>query len=335
MKITVDELDVFKLSGPTYLVESGEIWNQGNSVQAAMACLVQAVYALDKDRSVVKMGLAPLAPDWHLPFKYRLVKTLQEEEGSEQVVGAVFKWSRRLAPMRAGAAPKVVVALRGTIPFGDTLKRDLSADLDVVMLQLHTAPRFLVALREVEHAIARYGEGKVCLTGHSLGAAVCLLVGRTLAQRNCFIDAHLFNPPFPSLDHLLSLKALAASFAANFLNQEADGGDAPAGRLESWCPHLYVNTHDPICASYVAYFQSVESVALQKKKSWRGHGLRSKVQSWVGVEAMPFHLIPSAYLHFTDSADGFWKAHAMKQWWSHDASHLIHTRFAGLLARAT
>lgn len=347
MRITVDELDVFKLCGPTYLVESAKPWSHANSLRAAMACLVQAVYALDKDRSVVKMGLAPLAPDWYLPFNYKLLKTVQEAEESEQIVGAVFKWSRRLSALRAGMAPKIVVAFRGTLPFGDTLRSDLRADLDVLMLQLHTAPRFLVALKEVEQAVARYGPDKVCMTGHSLGAAICLLVGRTLALNNCFVGAHLFNPPFPSLDHLLSLKAIAAALVANFINDAVDDDInsqvrksqdkkvADCRHLKKWRPHLYVNTHDPICAAYVTYFQEIETLQVQHCKSNGLHhsvrGLRSLVQSWVGREAMPFHIIPCACLHFTDAVNGFKKAHGMKQWWSSETP-LLQTQFVGLAA---
>ncbi|MCO5559159.1 hypothetical protein L7F22_012752 [Adiantum nelumboides] len=296
---------------------------------------------LDKDRHVVKMGLEPLAPDWYLPFKYKLIKTLHEDEGSDQIVGAVFKWSRRLSALRAGITPKIVVAFRGTLPFGDTLWSDLRADLDVLMLQLHRTPMFLMALEEVKQVVACYGAGKVCMTGHSLGAAICLLVGRTLAADNCFVDTHLFNPPFPSLDIFLSLRTIATALATKFWSVgSGKGEDRPADgsrHLLKWQPHLYVNTHDPLCAAYVTFFKELERFQLRQlgssetsKAGRRAHGLRMLVQSWAGHDAMPFHLIPCASLHVTDAGNGFKKAHGMKQWWLQEISLAQTLKVAGL-----
>lgn len=292
-----------------------------------MACLVQAVYTLEKDRTLSKMSLTPLAQDWWLHFNYKLVKTIHDNEKGGQIVGAVFKWSRRLSLLRPALAPKVVVAFRGTIAGGDTWQNDLKADLALMMLQLHKNPRYIAARRAIEQAVGQYGVEKVWIAGHSLGAAVCLLVGRTLAERKQFIEAHLFNLPLPSFvsEHVVlkSMHAVAATGLAAILHEEKPMKEASESfiALKNWHPHLYVNSHDPICSSYISYFKSLGSMLECDKSGPADFTAPNSLRAILRFgEAAAFHLIPSAQLHvvLTDSGQGFMKAHGMKQWWSQE-----------------
>ena len=205
--------------------------------------------------------------------------------------------------IRPSIAPKVVVAFRGTIPFGDTLANDLAANIDILMLQLQHSPRYKVAFKFVKEAIDTYGASQVSIAGHSLGAALCLLIGRTLALDKVFIRAHLFNPPFPSflnmgpcrnVKDIVKVKAIDGSAPISHGNAEEN----QLVLLQQWCPNVYINRHDPICESYIAYFNH---------NAYKGSVIRSLLQSWRGREAVPFHNILSAHLHYVDSpsSEGF------------------------------
>eukprot|EP00250_Pteridium_aquilinum_P026117 c3234_g2_i1 orf=65-679(+) len=178
----------------------------------------------------------------------------------------------------------------------------------------------------------------VCLAGHSNGAALALLVGRKLAEEGCFLEAHLFNPPYPSLPseplHLPSavtitvgvVHNIAANTLANVLqgvNRKNRAHDTFLS-LRNWLPNLYINTQDHLWSSYIEYFE-VSRHLPELEGKWFGSALSRTPRSIRGVlrssidgstNCQPDHLIPSASLHITYSAPSFQVAHKLDQWFN-------------------
>ncbi|QHN91087.1 uncharacterized protein DS421_17g571920 [Arachis hypogaea] len=64
--------------------------------QAAISCFTRTAYALEVDRQDKRTQENALAPEWLIPFKYKLTKTLiDERDGS--IFGAIFEWDQSAA----------------------------------------------------------------------------------------------------------------------------------------------------------------------------------------------------------------------------------------------
>lgn len=311
------------------------IWRLHNHRRAIMASLVKGVYRMEKDRA---KGLwkepshhhkdTARTPVWWQSFHYDMVRPVVEENGTGTVFAAVYR--SRLHHPKLGA-PKIVVAMRGTL-----LRRmDLDADIHILFHRLSSHQRFDMVLRVVREEVARFGPNCVCLAGHSKGAALALLVGRKLAEEGFDLEAHLFNPPHPSLpsqpmhlpDGVASTARIVHNVVANTLahvlqhantrNHEKDTFLA----IRNWLPHLYINSQDPVCSSYIGYFE-VNRHLPELKDRWFGFALsrtprsiRGILRSYVGnTSCRPDHLIPSAYLHVNHVASSLQSAHQLHQW---------------------
>ncbi|KAI3836201.1 hypothetical protein MKX03_028180, partial [Papaver bracteatum] len=115
------------LSTPSWRDIISSSWKNENYKRAVMACFVQAVYLLELDRQENRTPETALAPKWWKPFKYKLSQTLIDgRDGS--IFGAVLEWDS-FAVMRPSGAPKAVLALRGTLLKGPTIRRDIEDDL--------------------------------------------------------------------------------------------------------------------------------------------------------------------------------------------------------------
>ncbi|XP_057850724.1 GDSL esterase/lipase At4g10955-like [Cryptomeria japonica] len=164
------------------------------------ASLVQGVYAQEWERQERRLGPDAQAEIWWSFFGFKLLRPLLDRvDGS--IFGAVYKWSKKAAQVRfrPPGVPKIVVALRGTVPKAGAVARDLWLDLSFLTNELHTSYRFHYTLDVVKKSVRKHGSENVWIVGHSLGAAMGMLAGRKMAEEERqFLQAHLFNPPFVS-----------------------------------------------------------------------------------------------------------------------------------------
>lgn len=306
-----------------------------------MAALVKSVYRMEKDRASGLWKCPSNDPShtssttiwWHA-FHYDLLYPLVEENGTGTVFGAVFH-SRLNHNLGCLGAPRIVVAFRGTL----LRKLDLDADLSILFHHLCSHKRFDLALHIVRQEVARHGQQSVCLTGHSKGAALGLLVGRRLAEEGCFLEAHLFNPPHPSLptatmsipDKITTAAHVCHNVLANGLahvlqDEKTRTHDRDTFQaIIPWLPHLYLNVHDPICSSYIRYFEAHRHMPNLKGR-WFGFAISSTPRSiravlrssMSGADAKPDHLIPSAYLHVNEIPSTLRESHQLQQWYNLD-----------------
>lgn len=265
--------------------------------RAAMACFVQAAYLLELDRQEKRAEATGLAPNWWKPFKYKLGRTLVDaRDGS--IYGAVLEWDRATAMAdlvlaRPRGAPKLVLALRGTLLRRPTARRDLLDDLRFVAREsLKGSVRYAGALEVVRAAAERFGGAGVCVCGHSLGAAFALQVGKALAKEGLLVECHLFNPPSVSLAASLRIAGEKASYALRRMppSKLASGSAANTWRPR-WLPNLYVNNNDYICCSY----------GVSSERDAGGEG--DRVAKLFVVAKGP---------------KSFLEAHGLQQWWSDD-----------------
>lgn len=302
-------------------------WRDPSYRRIAVSCFVQAAYLLELDRQEGRAGEAALAPNWWKPFKYKLVRPLiDSRDGS--IYGALLEWDQLAAladliVAKPQGAPKVVLALRGTMLRQLTVVRDLEDDLRLFALEsLRGSVRFTGALEVLKSAIHRHGSANVCVAGHSLGAGFALQVGRALAKDGTFVECHLFNPPSVSLGTgLRKIQEKASSVLKRYISRSGGGGSSsssnvspgPGEELQAaaardgvgeevmsrevkrWVPNLYVNSCDYICCFYAD--RSGVATVTEEKRS----GMHSKL--YVIAKG------PSKFL----------EAHGLQQWWSDDS----------------
>ncbi|XP_014522903.1 uncharacterized protein LOC106779326 [Vigna radiata var. radiata] len=335
----------FHVSGPRNLTNLNwrdlisSSWKDANYKRTVIACFIQAVYLVELDRQENRSPENALAPNWWIPFKYKLTQTLiDERDGS--IFGAILEWDRAAAMadlvlIRPSGAPKAVLALRGTLLKSPTMRRDIEDDLRFLAWEsLKGSVRFKVALEVLKSVSDTYGSSNVCIAGHSLGAGFALQVGKALAKDGIYVETHLFNPPSVSLAMSLRnigekaelvwkrLKSMLPSSSSEEGQGIGNGGDKTLSiglkswipRLSSfknagfgvgkWVPHLYVNNSDYICCSYTDPECSEEKNDGDKENvcPTNGHGQVAAKLFVVTKEKQKFH-----------------EAHALEQWWSSDA----------------
>ena len=178
------------------------------------------------------------------------------------------------------------------------------------------------------------GSENVSIAGHSLGAALAMLGGQTLAREGIHIDTHLFNPPFPSppIEYIKNhqsklilniVRVVTAASLSSFLLNSCSREEALESffALKDWFPHLYVNAQDPICSSYISFFSCHElmqnmGVGFISKLS-APLSLRGALQKYIIGECKAFHLLPCAHLYnVKETPREFVKAHGLHQWWA-------------------
>ena len=303
-----------------------------------VACFIQGVYLLELDRQDKRDERTGLAPQWWRHFMYRLAETpVDERDGS--IYGAVLEWDRQAllagyAPFRPAGAPAAVVALRGTLLSGATLRRDVADDLRFLAWDsLKGSVRFAGALAALRAAARRHGARGVCVGGHSLGAGFALQVGKALAKEGVFVECHVFNPPSVSL--ATSLRGFAETagemwsrvrawmpYVGSAAAADASTGEgAKAPTLEragtaKWLPHLYINTNDYICCYYTDAAAGTATVTAG------GGGGRSS--SKAGLARMV--LVSKGPTKFLD-------AHGLQQWWADDVELQVALNHSKLIDR--
>ncbi|KAF9624817.1 hypothetical protein IFM89_014202 [Coptis chinensis] len=339
--------DIFNLSGPLHLTTLD--WKNADHRRSVAACLVHGVYVLERDRQKNRQGPHALASPWWNFFHFQLNKKLVDVVDSS-IFGVIYEFK----PPSSGCmhliqdAPKYVIAFRGTIMKRDSGWQDLRLDLHFIRNWLHRTSRFEIAMGAVQNVVARCGDLNIWIAGHSLGSAIGMLAGKSMARTGVFLEAFLFNPPFFSLTHLPFLNEIIRNEKVKHMlrivrslvtarlavvmkgHNQRPRSDDPFIALAAWVPSLFVHPADHICSAYINYFEhrkymedigaeAIERLATQ-------NSLPNLCLKAVGRESDdPLHLLPSASLTVNPSrAVDFQQAHGIHKWRDFKQVHGIH-----------
>lgn len=334
--VMASERECFDLSGPLHLTYVD--WDNAYHRKSVAASLVQGVYVLEKDRQERREGPDALALPWWAFFHFKLFCSLVDDVDSS-IFGAIyeFKPPSSMCNDTLHRSPRYVIAFRGTITKADSVSRDIKLGIHFVRNGLHQTSRAEIAIQAVRNMVATVGASNIWLAGHSLGSAMAMLTGKTMAKTGIFIESFLFNPPYVSAP-IERIKDKKLKHGLRFAGSVVTAGLAiamkdkqkkslsfdPFAALSAWVPSLFVNPSDHICSEYVGYFEhrrkmeeigagNIEKLATQTS-------LNCLLMGVLGKESdEPLHLIPSASLtvNHTPSKD-FKEAHGIHQWWKPD-----------------
>uniref|UniRef100_A0A1J3JPA8 GDSL esterase/lipase n=1 Tax=Noccaea caerulescens TaxID=107243 RepID=A0A1J3JPA8_NOCCA len=331
------ERGISELSRPLHLTSIE--WNHPQYRTSVMSCLVQGVYSMEVDRQKNQLGPKAQAPPWWDMNHFTLLETLIESDDS--IYGAIFEYKyynyyENIPSLRT--PPRYVIAFRGTILKADTWFRDAANNLRIIFDSLHQGTRFAHAMFAIHKMVAKYNDASVWLTGHSLGAGLALLAGKTMARYGFFLETYIFNPPVSSfpLEQLFHSRVIKgairiagclvkAGVAKILKNLEVQDNDLSTN-IASWTPYLYVNPRDPICSEYIGYFRNkrfMSKIGLSEiERIANENPLRSLFVETSSSPSPsyfsdgPLHLLPSAYMtvNFSES-NNIRRAHGLRQWW--------------------
>lgn len=322
-----------------------------NHQRCVAACLVQGIYIAERDRQLKRQGSEALASSWWDFFGFKLIRHLIDD-ADFSIFGGIYEFKPPLPEDTIGV-PRYVIAFRGTLTKPESISRDLELDIHIIRNGLHRTSRFEIAMQAVKSmAASSAGASILWLTGHSMGAAMALLAGKTLAKTGIYIKSLLFNPPFvsPPIERIANERVrsgirIAGSIitAGLALSRTLKQTQQPQQQLQvqnlsqdsleslsSWLPDIHVNPGDHLCSEYIGFFEHrgtmeqigygagmVERMAMQ-------HSLGGLLMDAMGVNNAveveePVHVIPSAKLivNRTNSED-YKEAHGIHQWWRDD-----------------
>nr|POE50180.1 isoform 2 of gdsl esterase/lipase [Quercus suber] len=106
--------------------------------------------------------------------------------------------------------------------------------------QAFALPWFQLAMHCVHNTVSLSRGASMWLTGHSLGSAMALLVGKNMAKIGYFLETVV------KAGLMVSVKGRK--------HRKAQAYD-PFVVLSPWVPYLFVNPDDPICSEYIGYFE--------------------------------------------------------------------------------
>ncbi|MFS8016521.1 putative fungal lipase-like domain, alpha/Beta hydrolase [Helianthus anomalus] len=190
--------------------------------------------------------------------------------------------------LSTNATPSYIVAYRGTLTKGDAFARDLQLDLHCVKNILHQSSRFETVVQAVRNLVAS-GDRNIWLIGHSLGSAMAMLAGKSMARNDVFLESHFSIHP-----------GLAVAVKAKNVQRNI-APDNSFSNLASWVPCLYVNPRDHICSEYIGYFQhrrKMEGIGARGVERLSSqHSFSGLLMDAIGKESHePLHIFPSANL---------------------------------------
>ncbi|KAL5552295.1 hypothetical protein UlMin_002471 [Ulmus minor] len=327
----VSERERFDLSGPLHLTFID--WENANHRRSLAASLVQGVYILERDRQAKREGPQALAPPWWEFFHFKLFRHLLDDADSS-IFGAIyeFKPSASHHNHSLDGSPRYIIAFRGTLTKPGSFSRDIELDLHFLQHGLHRTSRFEIAMQAVRNMVAAVGDSNVWIAGHSLGSAMAMLAGKTMAKTGIFINSFLFNPPYFSapierikakkIKHGIRIASsvITAGLTIAMKGSHQNQSEDPFAALSAWCPFLFVNQADHLCSEYIGYFEhrkkmeeigagGIERLATQNSIG----GLLMKA---MGKDTEALHLIPSANLTINSTpCQEFKEAHGIHQWW--------------------
>lgn len=347
----------FNLCGPSHLTDLD--WANENHQRCVAACLVQGIYIVERDRQLQRQGSHALAHPWWDSFHFKLIRHLIDD-ADFSIFGAIYQLKQDTKTITSvdSKAPRYVVAFRGTLTKPDSISRDLELDIHIIRNGLHRTSRFEIAMQAVRSmatSSSSVGASNLWITGHSMGAAMALLAGKTLAKTGVYLKSFLFNPPFvsPPIERIVSNERVRSGlrFAGSLVTaglafsrtlkqaqqpqhqqqlQERNLSEDPLKALSLWLPDIHVNPGDHLCCEYIGFFEHrgnmeqlgygagiVERMAMQ-------HSLGGLLMDAMGVSNAvdvqePVHVIPSAKLVVNRTAsDDYKEAHGIHQWWRDD-----------------
>ncbi|XP_074284472.1 GDSL esterase/lipase At4g10955-like [Silene latifolia] len=324
------ERELFDVTGPFHLLHVD--WTEPNHKSSIAASLIRGVYILEQDRQQKRVDQSALAPRWWEFFGFELKETFKDNAGDadSSIFGAIFMYQPHTLNedgdiQSQSRPPKYVIAFRGVIMEPDTRCQDLLISTKLLLNELTQDPRYQTSLERVQEKIEQVGAENVWLAGHSLGAAIALQIGKTMAKQGLPIDSYLYNPPdlsyfsgtitkpvvgmtvmlscifFPVVILGFSLLLLKNTI----LNIHQSGSFM---KLCEWKPSLFVNQNDPICRGYIEYFKL--------RKTMKKLGLCGILITGGGRCDQP-HFIPTAQLvkNVNPEIVRFKLAHGIRQWW--------------------
>ncbi|KAF3448719.1 hypothetical protein FNV43_RR09432 [Rhamnella rubrinervis] len=325
------EEERFDLSGPLHLLTFID-WKNENTRRSILASLIQGIYVHERDRQKKRKGPQALAPPWWESFQFKLLDNLIDVDGS--IFGAIYEFKPNHL---LDGSPRYVIAFRGNFLKLRSFEQDINLDRYLILYKLHRAPRFEIAMLAVRKTVAAVGDSNVWLAGHSLGSAMAMLAGKSMAKTGTFLSCYLFNPPYVSfpierIKHenvkrliRISKSCITAGLALAMKgkNQQRNQSDDPFEALSAWFPCLYVNPRDFICCEYIGYFEDRKTMeeigAGCMGRLATQNSIGSLLMNAMGRDTEPLHLIPSANV-ITNSApsQNCFSAHRIHQWWRDD-----------------
>jgi len=327
--------------GPHYLKNVD--WSIPDHRRSIAASLVKGVTVLEQDRQLERAYDKALSPDWWEFFDFQCIETLVDQVDAS-IFGAVFEYNPKTTPNRhyhippnKSRPPKYVIAFRGTLLQWLTLGQDIYNDMKVAFNEMIESTRYQISIQVVRSLIAKVNPENVWLAGHSLGAAIALQVGKTMAREGCLIDAYLFNPPYVSiptemiasrgLNTVLGTSKIIVTIGLGFVKDTVMSTSTQQNdsftQLSPWVPYLFVNQNDPLCCEYVGFFEELEmakSIGLSsaRRSLYFKNSLGKLLLGTDGGNCESLHRFPSACVvtNLHPMKNDFKLAHGIQQWWA-------------------
>ncbi|CAH8342537.1 unnamed protein product [Eruca vesicaria subsp. sativa] len=269
----------------------------------------------------------PLADSWWKFFGFSLLGTLTNtDDGS--IHGAIYVYDHYDSYQKTphlGKPPHCVIAFRGTMRTLNTFKSDLKHDSRCFFNTLNQGRRFDNAIKDIKNVLNNHNfeTESVWLAGHSLGAGIALLAGKTLARSGSLLQTHAFNPPHLALPleyliHSEILKSRVRKVRSFFKTKFASVFDLEIHEEDpitrAWIPNLYVNRKDPICSEYTGDFTHKNYRQMISLRTLAfGRRTPSSPSDFPGE---PIQFLSSADMMISKSVmGGFRTHHGLKQWW--------------------
>lgn len=177
------------------------------------SCLVQGVYAKERDRENNRNGSESLATPWWKSFNFTLDESeILYDAFDGSIYGAVFQnmINYENTPNSIVVPPRYVIALRGTVPSDVS---DWIHNSRIVLEKLHGGGKHMHVIRKIYSLVAKHGNTAVWIAGHSLGAGLALLAGKDMAMSGLPVEAYIFNPPIS----LIPLEQCGYNHELNFV----------------------------------------------------------------------------------------------------------------------
>lgn len=173
---------------------------------------------MERDRQEKRIGSQSIAKPWWDFFHFTLLETLIDQNEGGCIYGAVFEYERYnlcQSTPDVKLPPRYVIAFRGTDLGAETWVGDVKLDLRCVFNTLHRAARLVHAIEVIKRfktMVVEHREPAMWLAGHSLGAGLALVAGKSMVKDDTLLETHIFNPPISSipLEKILRSKKLKA-----------------------------------------------------------------------------------------------------------------------------
>ncbi|KAL0730246.1 hypothetical protein Bca4012_026339 [Brassica carinata] len=287
-------------------------------------------------RDKAKKRKPRLAKPWCESFGFSVLETLtNRDDGS--IYGAVYEYEHYKKTPHLGKPPRYVIAFRGTMLTPETWKSDVKQNCRCFFNILNQGRRFDNAIQAIKNVLSYHNvkTESVWLAGHSLGAGIALLAGKTMARSGFHLKTYAFNPPHSGLpleqifdsEILKGGVRIARSFSktavASFFDLQANKIQEDDPRTRPWTPYLFVNPADPICSAYIGDFKHKNYMATIGASKIESDGARISFRSLVLGRRTPSSPsdFPGEPIQFLWSADMtvnknvMADSHGLKQWW--------------------